>query len=132
MDSETFNKALRLIRQEGWFDIIYNYYLARIYSHIQVEFRAKVSAQDVAQSFFTMLFERKNEGYIEHPTAWVFACCDNIARSILAKQSKDVSLENKVVAAQVGRIPSVSKFQNGTLIDFYFTVENSLLSVFSV
>ena len=49
-------------------------------------------ADDVAQEFFLQLMKSHGFKYVQNPTAWVFACCDNIAKRMLIGESATLPL----------------------------------------
>ncbi len=108
MDVVEFNLMLKgLANDNKAFEALYDFYFTRIIIHIRRKF-PDASADDVAQEFFLQLIKTTKFRYVKSPTAWVFACCDNIAKRML-----------------MGGIPSVPLFapENYSLSENFMEIE---------
>ena len=99
MDAQQFNLLLNNAnKNEKAFELLYNFYYRRIVAKIAKSF-GKEFAEDVAQEFFIRLvkFDKKYE-FINNPTAWVYTCCENIAKTKLAKEKGKISFNEEIGA----------------------------------
>lgn len=99
MDAPQFNRLLNIAyKDEKAFQQLYDFYYKRIVFKFLGQF-GKDLAEDVAQDFFTKIVESdKKYEYINNPTAWVYTCCANIAKTKLAKENRTVPLEEDLCA----------------------------------
>lgn len=110
-------------KNEKAFEILYNFYYKRIVAQIAKNF-GKEFAEDVAQEFFIRLVKSdKKYEYIKNPTAWVFTCCENIAKTKLAKENGKISFneeigvssaldfdfENTFIGTELNKLDDISK-----------------------
>jgi RNA polymerase sigma-70 factor (ECF subfamily) len=89
MEGNEFNRLLHSLRTDGRaIEVLYNFYYGRIVQHLSYYYGKELS-EDAAQNFFTHLFDiAENLGYINSPTAWVYKCCENIAKRKLTYESR--------------------------------------------
>lgn len=88
MDARKFNKLISRIETQKAFSVLYEYYFPKIVSHIYFQFKKRELGEDVAQEFFLKLLHKKPSDYIEHPNAWVYVSCDNIAKDFLSDEKR--------------------------------------------
>lgn len=93
MDAKEFNRHLQnLHKEEKAIEKLYNFYYRRIILFLSPKCGYSL-ASDVAQDFFIHLTESTSvPKYVEHPTAWVYRCCENIAKRKITYESRYVSL----------------------------------------
>ena len=92
VDVVKFNLILKMCECDNKaLEPIYDFYFTRIKLHIKNKY-PDACADDVAQEFFLRLIKSHGFKYINNPTAWVYACCDNIAKSMLLGNAETVPL----------------------------------------
>lgn len=93
MDERIFNRLLNTInKDEKSFDIIYNFYYGKIVNYLLDKYGKEI-AENVAQDFFLKLLrQNKDFDYINYPTAWVYACCRNLAKNKVLKTYSEIEL----------------------------------------
>lgn len=92
VDVFKFNLILRQCERDNKaFETLFDFYYPRIKLHIHKKF-PDACADDVAQEFFLQLMKSHGFKYVQNPTAWVFACCDNIAKRMLIGESATLPL----------------------------------------
>ena len=92
MDVFKFNLILKQCERDNKaFETLFDFYYPRIKLHIHKKF-PDACADDVAQEFFLQLMKSHGFKYVQNPTAWVFACCDNIAKRMLIGESATLPL----------------------------------------
>ena len=114
MDAQQFNILLNNAnKDEKAFELLYNFYYKRIVAQLAKGF-GKEFAEDVVQEFFIRLvkFDKKYE-YINNPTAWVYKCCENIAKTKLAKENYKISFNEEIGVSSA--------------LDFDFDFENAFI-----
>lgn len=76
-------------------EVIFDFYYSRIIIYISDKYEGgdKI-AQDVCQEFFQYLIKMDYKDYINHPTLWVFKCCDHIALKLLKTERKYCKINN--------------------------------------
>ena len=96
MDAQQFNRLLNnACKDEKAFELLYDFYYKRIVLQF-CNYFGKELAEDVAQDFFIKLVESdKKYEYINNPTAWVFTCCANIAKTKFAKETREISFNEE-------------------------------------
>ena len=101
MDVQKFNKCLKKAhRDKKSLEFLYDFYYKRIVFHLYKDFGREL-AEDVAQEFFIKLINHdKQYEYINNPTAWVYACCKNIARTKIAKENRDILLDEELCVSK--------------------------------
>lgn len=89
MDSKEFNKLLKKInKSDNALEKIYKFYFSRVVRYLSVKYN-KMLAEDAVQDFFIKLYDLAQRlEYIEHPTAWIYRCCENIAKNKLRQDKK--------------------------------------------
>lgn len=89
LEVKRFNKLLRQAKyNEKAFDELYSFYYSRIIKHLQVRYGRPLS-EDVAQEFFiNLITQDKDYNYVNSPTSWVYACCENIAKRKIVYDSR--------------------------------------------
>lgn len=113
METKEFNQLLNAIRYDTRaVEKLYSFYYKRIVFFLSKTYGLQL-AEDVAQEFFISLFDKsQNQEYIKSPTAWVYTCCQNIAKRKISFDSRYASLtENKDNATQ----PVIGEEQYGDL-----------------
>lgn len=92
VDVFKFNLILKQCERDNKaFETLFDFYYPRIKLHIHKKF-PDACADDVAQEFFLQLMKSHGFKYVQNPTAWVFACCDNIAKRMLIGESATLPL----------------------------------------
>lgn len=92
VDVFKFNLILKQCERDNKaFETLFDFYYPRIKLHIHKKF-PDACADDVAQEFFLQLMKSHGFKYVQNPTAWVFACCDNIAKRGRRLHEKDILL----------------------------------------
>lgn len=92
VDVFKFNLILKQCERDNKaFETLFDFYYPRIKLHIHKKF-PDACADDVAQEFFLQLMKSPGFKYVQNPTAWVFACCDNIAKRMLIGESAKLPL----------------------------------------
>ena len=101
MDAQKFNKWLRNVRRDKKsLEVLYNFYYKRAVSFLCKRFDREL-AEDVTQEFFIRLINNdKQYEYINNPTAWVYTCCINIARTKIAKENRDILLDEELCVSK--------------------------------
>lgn len=94
MDSKEFNKLLKKIsKSDRAFEKLYNFYFSRVVRYLSIKYN-QMLAEDAVQEFFMKLNELAQRfEYIEQPTAWVYRCCENIAKNKLRQDKKYAYIE---------------------------------------
>lgn len=89
MDSKEFNKLLKKInKSDNALEKIYKFYFSRVVRYLSVKYN-KMLAEDAVQDFFIKLYDLAQRlEYIDHPTAWIYRCCENIAKNKLRQDKK--------------------------------------------
>ena len=84
MEARRFNQLLKSISvSEKSFDELYDFYARRIVFRLSGIYGRDL-AEDVMQEFFFKLITgKKDYGYIEKPTSWVYKCAENLAKTKL-------------------------------------------------
>lgn len=104
MDQATFNKLLKKAGHDTCaFETLFCHYYKRIVLHLFRVFGRTV-AEDAAQEFFVNIIRKEPQGKITNPTAWVYACAENIAKRMIGKESNNVCLdviENTVISTNL-------------------------------
>lgn len=97
MDARQFNVLLnKACKDEHAFELLYDFYYKRIVLRLSNCFGRDL-AEDVAQDFFMKLvMSKKQYEYIENPTAWVYACCANIAKTKFAKETREITFNEEL------------------------------------
>lgn len=92
VDVFKFNLILKQCERDNKaFETLFDFYYPRIKLHVHKKF-PDACADDVAQEFFLQLMKSHGFKYVQNPTAWVFACCDNIAKRMLIGESATLPL----------------------------------------
>lgn len=91
MDVQQFNMLLSKAHTDAkCFGLLYSFYYKRIVMQFCKKF-GKEFAEDVAQDFFIKIIKSdKKYEYINSPTAWVYTCCINIAKTKLTKENSKI------------------------------------------
>ena len=97
MDEKEFNKLSKNLHIAKNFNKLYKFYYPKIVNHIYFKFHNKSLGEDIAQDFFLKLLHNGVNSYIEHPTAWVYTVCDNLAKDVLKKN--DLPLESSALSS---------------------------------
>lgn len=94
MDSKEFNKLLKKINKNSRaFEKIYKFYFSRVVRYLSIKYNQAL-AEDAVQEFFIKLQEHAQHcKYIECPTAWVYKCCENIAKNKLRQDKRYTYIE---------------------------------------
>lgn len=94
MNAKDFNGLLKKMRKDGnAFENVYNYYFSRVVRYLSLKFN-KFLAEDSVQEFFVKLKDIAEQGeYIEFPTAWIYKCCENIAKNKIKQEYKYTYVE---------------------------------------
>lgn len=89
MNKREFRKLIIKINQdERAFEKFYNYYFGKLVYSLGLKY-GETLAEDVVQEFFLKLIKNPQMAVnVEHPTAWLFTCCENIAKNKIARDSK--------------------------------------------
>ena len=89
MNKREFRKlVLRIDKDERALEKLYNYYFGKIVYSLSLKYGESL-AEDVVQEFFLKLINNPQLGTdIEHPNDWMFACCENLAKNKISKESK--------------------------------------------
>lgn len=89
MNAKYFNNLIKKIHNESnAIELIYNYYFSRVVRYLSIKYN-KFLAEDAVQEFFIKLKEFAKQGeYIEFPTAWIYKCCENIAKNKIKQEYK--------------------------------------------
>ncbi len=93
MEAYIFNALLDKIHNDpDALKALYSYYYSRIILHLQKQFNHYI-AEEAAQQFFLQLMTNNKEyPYIQYPTSWVYTCCNNIAKRLISKDSRNFPL----------------------------------------
>lgn len=96
MDIWQFNTLLnKAYYDEKAFERLYDFYYKRIVLHF-CKYFGKDLAEDVAQDFFIkIVVSCKEYEYIKNPTAWVYTCCANIAKTKFAKETREITFNEE-------------------------------------
>ena len=91
MNPVEFNYHLRNIKEsDESIEKLYDFYYSRIIHHFENLYGYELS-RDIAQEFFIKLITvSEKQGFVSYPTAWVYACCENIAKRKISCESKYV------------------------------------------
>lgn len=97
MEARSFNRLLKSIKNdENSFNELYRFYARRIVYRLSLTYGREL-AEDVAHDFFLKLIMPDHEyQYIDRPTSWVYACCDNIAKTKIKSEFKYVPLDASI------------------------------------
>ncbi len=89
MNKREFRKLIQIINQdERAFEKFYNYYFGKIVYSLSLKY-GEALAEDVVQEFFLKLIKNPHiANDVEYPNAWMFTCCENLAKNKIAKDSK--------------------------------------------
>lgn len=89
MNKREFRKLiLRINQDERAFEKFYNYYFGKLVYPLRIKY-GKTLAEDAVQEFFLKLIKNPQlASDVEYPNAWMFTCCENIAKRKIAKESK--------------------------------------------
>lgn len=89
MNKREFRKLiLRINQDERAFEKLYNYYFGKIVYSLSLKY-GEALAKDVTQEFFLKLINNPHiANGVEHPNAWMFTCCENLAKNKIAKEAK--------------------------------------------
>lgn len=103
VDVFKFNLILKQCERDNKaFETLFDFYYPRIKLHIHKKF-PDACADDVAQEFFLQLMKSHGFKYVQNPTAWVFACCDNIAKRMLIGESATLPLSFSTLWVTIAR-----------------------------
>ena len=82
MNKREFRKLiLRINQDERAFEKLYNYYFGKIVYSLSLKY-GEALAKDVTQEFFLKLINNPHiANGVEHPNAWMFTCCENLAKN---------------------------------------------------
>ena len=93
MDKLTFNRLLKKAKYNTVaFEKLFVFYYKRIVFHLTCSF-GKTVAEDAAQEFFLNIIKKDYQTEITNPTAWVYACAENIAKRMISKECDSVCLD---------------------------------------
>lgn len=108
MEARAFNFFLKRANSKTAFDKLYAFYYKRIVLFLTPRFGREM-ARDAAQEFFIRLPKAsESQDYVKNPTAWVFACAENIAKRMCQKQRRECALATLDVGSD--RIEEVEKW----------------------
>ena len=114
MEASHFNRLLKSIsKDEKSFNELYEYYGRRIVFRLTRVYGKEI-AEETLHDFFLKLI--KHEGkyeYIQKPTSWVYTCCENIAKTKLAKENYKISFNEEIGVSSA--------------LDFDFDFENAFI-----
>ncbi|MEG2086463.1 MAG: RNA polymerase sigma factor [Clostridia bacterium] len=85
MNSAEFNYLIKHLKTDSRaFEALYGFYFDKIVCHISRVY-GKTFACDVAQDFFTKLYNMEIKESIKYPTSYVYKICDNIAKDYITE-----------------------------------------------
>lgn len=117
MDVLVFNYYLKnLKKSSNSLERLYEFYYCRIIYHLGRVYGYEL-AKDVAQEFFINLLSiSEKQGFVTNPTAWVYACCENIAK-------RKVQYESRYVLNDENQQQSVFKSEAELYGDLYDVIK---------
>lgn len=129
MEAPEFNRLLKELTQDTHaIEKMYSFYYPRIVQHIGRKY-GHILAEDVAQEFFLKLIQIcDTQAYVEHPTSWVYACAENIAKRKLRNDSKYTYSSIEVVAANAG--DPINKILTKDILDKLNDKERQIIYLF--
>lgn len=91
MEVLVFNHHLKNLKKSSYsLEKLYEFYYCRIIQHLKSRYGYEL-AKDVAQEFFINLLNvSEKQHFVTNPTAWVYACCENIAKRKVHYESRYV------------------------------------------
>ena len=100
MNARRLGKLLKCIGySEKAFNEVYDFYFRRIVARLTPVYGRQI-AEDSAQDFFMKLICGKiQNGYVPVSTAWVYVCCENIAKRKIKGNKKEIALKEEIACA---------------------------------
>lgn len=88
MTAKEFNGYLGKIKYDKEsLEKLYDFYYPRIIFRLKFKYK-DADAEDIAQEFFLNLMACDGFGYVNSPTSWVYACCENLVRKKYGKSKE--------------------------------------------